>query len=182
MFFDTIHHLIFPLLAVSLPLAYVVRGLPRWERIIHAAVRYHRDRLRTIMNEPGTGIETRDAAGLMLRIIDRQLSREMSAKGGFMRLPFRFRNTGKSTLASMDELFSKLYRDRFFGHESVYDERIDRLFNTLLSTISRWHLLHSLLAFPALAYMDFRVLLSVAGADRSGPSMLYRDIALGRFE
>ncbi len=179
---DIIQYLTISVMMVSITTVYVMLGVPRWERIIKSAVRYHRNRLLMLMNEAGVGGETKEIAKLMLVIIDRQFSREMSAAGGYGSMPFRFLGGGKSALASMDEVFSKLFRDRLFGHESVYDERIDRLYHTLWSTISRWRMLHSILAVPVLAYMDFRVLLSAFGADHTGHSMLYRDIALGRFE
>lgn len=166
--------------AAAIIAAYAWHGLRRWERYIGVSVGYHRDRLRMLLGEPGSGGDTREAARLMLAILERQFLKEMKSGGGYARPPFRLSRGGKSSLASMDEVFSMLFRDRMFGHSSVYDVRIDRLYHTLSDTMLGWHMVHSLLVIPVLLFLDIRLLLCVSGAARGGTSLLFRDIALGR--
>ncbi len=166
--------------AAAIVAAYTFHGLRRWERYIGVSVGYHRDRLRMLLGEPGSGGDTREVARLMLSILERQFVKEMTSGGGCALPPFLRLRGGKSSLASMDEVFSMLFRDRMFGHTSVFDVRIDRLYHTLSDTVIYWHMLHSVLVIPVILYLDARLLLCIMGAVRGGTSLLFKDIALER--
>jgi hypothetical protein len=148
----------------------------RWRRILDEALSYHRHHFIMLQNEQDVGTESKEMARSFLMVIDRQFREERKRGLGLSGLFFdRFGN--KSTLNSMDELFMKLFRDRYFGRSSVFDERLERLYFTLSSTIHRLYSLSSIAKLPALLYMDMVLVLARADIARSGSSRLYRDIA-----
>lgn len=151
----------------------------RWNAWLQEAVQYHRFHLTMMLNEKSLNDESRDIARTMMNIIDRQFA--FDRKNGLgLRGLWMARSGKKSTLNSLDEMFVTLYRDRFFGVIKNFDGRIERLYTTLVSTIYRLYFLNSLIALPAIVYMDSVMLIAMTGIIQRGAPRLYLDIALGR--
>jgi hypothetical protein len=160
----------------AIAVVYVRARSLRWNRILEEALAYHRHHFVMLQNEKGVGTESKELARAFLMVIDRQFKEERKTGLGLSGIFFiRFRE--KSTLNSMDEIFMKLFRDRYFGRGTVFDARLEKLYFTLSSTIHRFYSLSSMAKFPALVYMDIVLALAGAGIARSGSSLLYRDIA-----
>ncbi len=159
-----------------LTVSYVRISKRRWNRIIDAAVAYHRYHFIMIQNEPGINSDSKEIARALQMILDRQFKIERRTKPGLGAL-WLSRMGNKSSVNSLDEIFVKLFRDRYFGHGTRYDERLDRLYITLSSMIYRFYFINSIISLPVLLYMDLKLGLSFAGITKKGPDRLFRDIA-----
>lgn len=140
------------------------------------AVDYHRYHLAAIRSEPGSSAPTRELAYAMLMVIDRQFREDMKGSPGLFGV-VKAHLGEKSTLASLNEIFEKLYRDKVFLGNSDTDERLERLFYTMTSMIYRYHMMTSVFGIIALLYMDLVLFLAAIHADGRGSSRLFRDMA-----
>jgi hypothetical protein len=155
---------------------YYLKRRPRWREIIVAAVGYHRFHLNNIRRENGVSESSSDLAYSMLMVIDRQFMQDLKGSPGLLGI-FRGFIGEKSTLASLNGIVEKIYRERAFTGYSDIDVRIERLFSTMVSMIYRYHMLTSVLGLPAVLYMDLMLVLSMAHVDTRGSSLLYRDLS-----
>ncbi len=169
---------IIPAAAVAGALAWYALRRRRWRDIILGAVEYHRHHLNLIRREGGIGEESRELAHSMLMVVERQFVPLLRGAPGLLGILRGFLGE-KSALGSLNSIVEKIYRDRMFTGVSDIDGRLERLFATMTSMIFRYHLLTSVIAPAAVLWMDFLLLLAVAGIDRRGPSRMYRDIARG---
>ncbi len=156
---------------------YFIKRRPAWHDIISRAADYHRFHLTSIRNEPGVNDSSRELAYAMLMVLDRQFRDDMRGSPG-LRGVIRTHLGEKSTLASLGEIFEKLYRDRAFLGGSDTDERLVRLYLTMSSMIYRYYLMTSAAGPAALLYMDLVLVLAALRLDRRGSSRLFRDLAL----
>ncbi len=164
---------------VLLAYRYFTKRNARWRRIIGRAAEYHRFHLLAIRNDEGVNAPSRDLAYAMLMVVDRQFGEDLKGSPGFFGV-IRAHLGEKSSLASLNEIFEKLYRDKAFLGNSEIDDRLERLFNTMTSMIYRYHMLTSVFGLLALLYMDLILFLAAVHLDRRGSSRLFRDIAGNR--
>jgi hypothetical protein len=156
--------------------AYYLKRRSRWRQIIVAAVGYHRFHLNDIRRGNGAGDESRELAYSMLMVIDRQFAMDLKGSPGLSGI-FRGFIGEKSTLASLNGIVEKIYRERAFTGISNLDGRIERLFSTMVSMIYRYHMLTSVLGVPAVLYMDLVLVLAMLHVDTRGSSLLYCDLS-----
>jgi hypothetical protein len=165
--------------AMFLVYLYYEKRAPRWRSIINRAAEYHRFHLVNIRNENGINEPSRDLAYAMLMITDRQFRDDMKGSPGLYGV-VRAHLGEKSTLSSLNEVFMKLYRDRAFLGNSDIDERLERLFFTMISMVYRFYMMTSICAIPALMYMDIVLALTIIHWDNRGSSRLFRDLAMNQ--
>ncbi|HNW29798.1 MAG TPA: hypothetical protein PKN50_15070 [Spirochaetota bacterium] len=158
---------------------YFLKRRPAWHDIIGRAADYHRFHLMAMRNDPRVNENSRELAYAMLMVLDRQFRDDMRGSPG-LRGVVRAHLGEKSTLASLGEIFEKLYRDRAFLGNSETDERLVRLYLTMTSMIYRYYMMTSAAGPLALLYMDLVLALAAVRLDRRGSSRLFRDIAMKR--
>jgi hypothetical protein len=170
-----------PLVAAGVLLGYFyyVKRAPRWRVIIGRAADYHRYHLLNIRAENEINAQSRDLAYAMLMITDRQFRDDMKGSPGLTGV-VRAHLGEKSTLASLNEVFEKLYRDRVFMGKSDIDERLERLFHTMFSMVYRYYCMTSVFGIISLLYMDLVLALAIIKFDTRSSSRLYRDLAIKR--
>lgn len=155
--------------------AYLRRRRSRWNAILAESLAYHKHHLEFGLARGEFSGRHEDRAREMLQVVTRQFPRERNEYRGLRDLP-AMRLGAKSTLASLDELLFRIFREDPWGSRDD-DDILKKLLRTFQSTVYRSLLLNSILGLPTALYMDGMLAAARLGIARGGSKRLYRDIA-----